>query len=154
MATPIDMEGVQIAMDIEALISKLRLFEITLKNDTKINSTSGKSNTVITTTSIHSDNDFNYRTPEIRDSRMANSLLSLDEDIPQHVDESIKQLLTAHANTMNALGPMEFIVSEDYLEYKQRIAARKATEKKLPRSRGQQKSQTTLNDRVITEDIL
>ncbi|CZR50881.1 uncharacterized protein PAC_00755 [Phialocephala subalpina] len=36
-----------------------------------------------------------------------------------------------------AQGNTEFIVGEDYLEYKEQIAVKKATEKPLPRSNGQ-----------------
>ncbi len=131
-----DMEGVELAADIETLISKLCLLEKASKNDTKINSTSEKSNAVVTITSIPPDTGIDHRNAETRDARIANSLLSLDEDIPEHIDESIKELLKAHSNRIDALGCMKVIVSEDYLAYKQRIAARKAVEKKLPRSKG------------------
>ncbi|KAL5320691.1 hypothetical protein ACEPPN_011501 [Leptodophora sp. 'Broadleaf-Isolate-01'] len=82
--------------------------------------------------------DFNDRTAEVRDARLANAILCLDEDIPENLDNSIKELLQKHASNTNAsaLGPMSFLVSEHYLEFKAQQAAKKATEKKLPRSKG------------------
>jgi hypothetical protein len=57
----------------------------------------------------------------------------IQEDIPEDVDDSIKTLLQLSTSKLSA---MEFLVDEDYLDYKAGIAAKKATEKKLPRSKG------------------
>lgn len=76
--------------------------------------------------------DFNDRSPETRDARLATLILALDEDIPENVDDSIKELIQKHTSATAGA----FIVSEHYLEYKQQMAAKKATEKELPRSKG------------------
>jgi hypothetical protein len=74
--------------------------------------------------------DFNNRSPEARDARVANSILSLDEDIPEDIDDSIKQLLKNHIAITTSL---EF--DDHYLEYKQQMATKRITEKKLPTSK-------------------
>lgn len=80
---------------------------------------------------------FNDRSMEARDARLANALYSLDEDLPQNIDDSIKNFLMAHLNsTPSGLGRMEFLVDENYLEYKSNLATKRALEKKLPRSKG------------------
>ncbi|PVH88470.1 hypothetical protein DL98DRAFT_628500, partial [Cadophora sp. DSE1049] len=82
--------------------------------------------------------DFSDRSADVRDARLANAILCLDEDIPEGLDNSVKELLEKHASSTNAsaLGPMSFLVSKHYLEFKVVQAAKKATEKKLPRSKG------------------
>ncbi|KUJ22572.1 uncharacterized protein LY89DRAFT_762900 [Mollisia scopiformis] len=147
MATPIEMDDIAITMDIEVLMSKLTVLERTLSNQSQIESEFEDNDSI---TTISSD-DFNDRSMDIRDARLANSILSLDEDIPEHIDASIKELLTTHNNTTGALGYMEFIVTEEYLEYKHSIAAKKATEKKLPRSKGRRSSQKQSTAVTVTE---
>ncbi|KAL2064866.1 hypothetical protein VTL71DRAFT_4006 [Oculimacula yallundae] len=82
--------------------------------------------------------EFNDRTSEVRDMRLANAIICLDEDIPEDLDDSIKELLHKHTSdtNANALGPMSFLVSEHYLAFKAQRDAKKANEKKLPRSKG------------------
>ncbi|KAK0126166.1 hypothetical protein ONS95_007784 [Cadophora gregata] len=89
-------------------------------------------------TSSNDTSDFNDRSIDVRDARLANAILCLDEDIPEGLDSSVKDLLQKHASSTNAsaLGPMSFLVSDHYLEFKAAQAAKKATEKKLPRSKG------------------
>jgi hypothetical protein len=70
--------------------------------------------------------DFNNRSREARDARLANSILSLDEDIPEDIDDSIKQLLKNHVAITTSL---EF--DDHYLEYKQQVATKRIAEKKL-----------------------
>ncbi len=88
-------------------------------------------------TSSNDTADFHDRSANVRDARLANAILCLDEDIPEGIDESVKELIQKHASNTNAsaLGPMSFLVSEHYLEFKAAQAAKKATEKKLPRSK-------------------
>jgi len=74
--------------------------------------------------------DFNNRSPEARDARVANSLLSLDEDIPEDLDDSIKQLLKYHNAITTSLEH-----DDHYLEYKQQMATKRIAEKKLPISK-------------------
>jgi hypothetical protein len=74
--------------------------------------------------------DFNNRSPEARDARVASSILSLDEDIPEDIDDSIKQLLKNHVALTTSL---EF--DDHYLEYKQQMATKRIAEKKLPTSK-------------------
>ncbi|CZS91217.1 uncharacterized protein RAG0_01944 [Rhynchosporium agropyri] len=93
------------------------------------------SETSETTTMITDDTtEFNDRTAEIRDARLANAILCLDEDIPEDLDDSIKDLLQKHTTDTTSLGSMSFLVSEHYLDFKVQREAKKATEKKLPRS--------------------
>ena len=89
-------------------------------------------------TSSNDTADFNDRSADVRDARLANAILCLDEDIPEGIDKSVKELIQKHASNINAsaLGPMSFLVSEHYLDFKAAQAAKKATEKKLPRSKG------------------
>ena len=80
---------------------------------------------------------FNDRSVETRNARLAHALDSLDEDLPQHVDETIKDLLKYHINSMpTALGNKEFLVDENYVEYKNNLAAKRSLEKRLPKSKG------------------
>jgi hypothetical protein len=77
---------------------------------------------------------FNDRSMETRDARLASALYSLDEDLPQDIDESIKILLRVHANsTPSAFGHVEFLADDNYLEYKSTLAAKRALEKELPK---------------------
>lgn len=76
---------------------------------------------------------FNDRSVEVRDARLAASLQNLDEDVPLCVDDSIKSLLGVYQVPRRALGPMTFLVDENYLEYKSNLAAK---QKKLRRSKG------------------
>jgi hypothetical protein len=79
--------------------------------------------------------DFHDRSLEARDARLANSILSLDEDIPQDIDDSIKELLKSYTDI--AIGPpKKILLDQHYWEYKQQIAAKRAGEKKLPKSKG------------------
>jgi hypothetical protein len=74
--------------------------------------------------------DFNNRSLEARDARLANAILSLDEDIPEDIDDSIKQLLKNHVAITTS---SEF--DDHYLEYKQQMATKRIAEKKLPTSK-------------------
>lgn len=82
--------------------------------------------------------EFNDRTAEVRDARLAHAILCVDKDIPENLDDSIKEHLQKHTSIDDAssLGPMSFLVSEHYMEFKELQAAKKATEKNLPRSKG------------------
>ncbi|KAG0651039.1 hypothetical protein D0Z07_2507 [Hyphodiscus hymeniophilus] len=78
---------------------------------------------------------FNERSMDIRNARLAQSLYNLDEDLPHGIDDSIKKLMKAHElPQLSALGPMEFLDNEDYLEYKSNLAAKRALEQPLPKS--------------------
>lgn len=59
-----------------------------------------------------------------------------------------------HNSPTGALGHMEFIVSEDYLEYKRQMAAKKAAEKKIPRSKRQRivKKETATTEHIENID--
>lgn len=153
MATPMEIKGeTSMAMDIEILMSKLTLLEKTLSNTTDITIDDNDSATTSTTsTTISSVPDFNDRRLEVRDLRLANAILSLDEDIPENIDESIRGLLTASSVPNGALAHMEYLTSEHYQEYKQQLAAKKATEKKLPRSKGGRRS--TQNQTTVTSEL-
>lgn len=118
---------------------------LSLSSTSSVTTTTGDSSSVsdliITDNSSITSFDvvpFNDRSIEIRDVRLANALDSLDEDIPQDVDDSIEDLIKRHTNPQpTALGQMAFLVDEDYLEYKNNLAAKRASEKKLPKSKGQ-----------------
>lgn len=86
----------------------------------------------VTTSSTTSD-----RSLETRNARLASALLSLDEDIPTDADDSIKDLIKAHTPTFS---PM---FDENYQDYKAGLAAKRASEKKLPRSKGRRAGPTT-----------
>lgn len=81
-------------------------------------------------------NDFNDRSPNARDARLANSILSLDEDIPQDVDYGIKRLLKSHITTAMEL-------EDHYLEFKQHMAIINSTDKNLPRSKARSARQSS-----------
>jgi hypothetical protein len=85
---------------------------------------------VTSASSLSSSNfiDFSNRRAEARDARLANSILSLDEDIPEDIDDSIKTLLKNHITTTMK-------VDDHYLEYKQQMATKRYNEKKLPTSK-------------------
>lgn len=139
MSTPV-MKVPEPAFDIETLIYKLTLLKFTMDKDSESSSTSEYSGSVSSTSSASTaftDIDFNDRCPEVKQARLASSILSLDEDIPEYIDQSIKKLLMQYNNTTAALERLDFMVSqEEYLEYKQQMAAQRAREKKLPRSNG------------------
>jgi hypothetical protein len=103
-------------------------------NDSSYFSDSNSTTSETSSTSSQDSTDFHIRTLEIRNARLATSLLSLDEDIPRDLDDSIKQLL--EKNTRATASPLEYRGSQHYLEYKQQLAAKHASEKKLPRSKG------------------
>jgi hypothetical protein len=79
--------------------------------------------------------DFNNRSPEARDARLANSIFSLDEDIPQDIDNSIKEILKNHTERI-IVSSLDFLDDKNYLEYKQQMAAKRIAEKNLPKSKG------------------
>ena len=90
---------------------------------------------------------FNDRSMEIRNARLANALDSLDEDLPENVDDSIKNLLRNYTDSKpSALSPMKFIVNDKYLDYKSNLAAKRALEKKLPKSKGRRFQQPSKID--------
>ncbi|KAG4440454.1 hypothetical protein IFR05_004048 [Cadophora sp. M221] len=136
---PSNMDNTLSASALSEALSKLALSENNseISEDTTMteDTTSDFSDTTMTEDIT---SNFNDRTAEVRDARMANAILCLDEDIPENLDDSIKELLQKHASNTNAsaLGPMSFMVSEHYLEFNAQQAAKKATEKKLPRSKG------------------
>jgi hypothetical protein len=79
---------------------------------------------------------FNDRSPETRDARLANTLLALNEDIPMDADESIKAILENNTDTISSvLGAMEYLVDDNYLDYKEAMAEKKTTTSALPKSK-------------------
>jgi hypothetical protein len=78
------------------------------------NSTTSK----LSSTSSQDSNDFHIRTLEI----------------PESMDNSIKQLL--EENTSATAGPLDYPGSQHYHKYKQQLAVKYFSEKKLPRSKG------------------
>lgn len=90
--------------------------------------------------------DSNNRSPEARNARLANLILSLDEDIPQDVDDSIKILLKNHTNTAIKFG-------DHYLEYKQQMATKRFTEKKLPISKSRSTRQKSPPPNNLTNSL-
>jgi len=135
------------------LLSKLTIDDVEklcrLKDSDKCRSRSNSSSSTITETSSESSKTLSSissptieRSIETRNARLASSILSLDEDIPDDIDDSIKALVKPYlSSNPSALGAMEFLVDEDYLEYKANIAAKKASEKKLPKSKEQHLTQ-------------
>jgi hypothetical protein len=90
--------------------------------------------------------DFNDRSPEARDARLANLLLSLDEDIPEDVDDTVKTLIKNQITTTMKFG-------DHYLEYKQQMATKRLTEKKLPTSAARSSHQKSPSPRNHTNAL-
>jgi hypothetical protein len=63
----------------------------------------------------------------------------LDEEHPQGFDESITELI--QASPIDSWEDVAYLLDETYLEYKVNMAAKKAVEKKLPRSKGRRTMQ-------------
>ncbi|CAL3964219.1 unnamed protein product [Diplocarpon coronariae] len=76
-----------------------------------------------TTSSVN--DDFNDRSADVRDSRLASAILALDEDIPESVDDSIKALIQHHTAATTVYLSSEGHLSKD---------VRRAPAKQLPRS--------------------
>jgi hypothetical protein len=90
--------------------------------------------------------DFNDRSPEARDARLANLLLSLDEDIPEEVDDTIKTLIKNQTTTTMKFG-------DHFLEYKQQMATKRLTEKRLPTSAARSSHQKSPSPRNHTNAL-
>jgi len=70
------------------------------------------------------------------DDIAARAIMSLDEDIPEAVDINVRKVINEHIqSTTGSFGPMEFLVSEEYREYKEERAKESARVGKLPRSK-------------------
>jgi hypothetical protein len=122
-------------MDLQKLrdINEIKASSVeTSSNSTQDSSSDSMSSTsgVTSASSLSSSNfiDFNSRSPEARDARLANSILSLDDDIPEYIDDSIKTLLKIHITAIMK-------TDDHYLEYKQQMAAKRYNEKKFPTSK-------------------
>lgn len=76
--------------------------------------------------------DLNDRRPSVRDARMVNSILALDEDIPMGLDESIQALIGSHAKNLIELGPVIMGVLADM---RNQHAIQRATRQRLPISK-------------------
>lgn len=70
------------------------------------------------------------------DDIAARAIMSLDEDIPEAIDINVQKVINEYVqSTTGPLGAMEFLVSEEYREYKEERAKERAKLGKLPRSK-------------------
>ncbi|TVY86619.1 hypothetical protein LAWI1_G007016 [Lachnellula willkommii] len=79
---------------------------------------------------------FNDRSLRTRDARMANAILALDEDVPMDVDASIKALWENNHGTTSST--MDYLTDDNYLDYKELAAEKKAATPALPKSKAHQ----------------
>jgi hypothetical protein len=91
---------------------------ISISDDSGYFSDSNSTTSEVSSTSSQDSNDFHIRTLEI----------------PESMDNSIKQLL--EENTSATAGPLDYPGSQHYHKYKQQLAVKYFSEKKLPRSKG------------------
>lgn len=76
------------------------------------------------------------RSLKTRNARMANAILALDEDVPMDVDDSIKTLFENHKGTKSS--SIDYLTDDNYLDYKELAAAKKAATPALPKSKRHQ----------------
>jgi hypothetical protein len=98
---------------------------ISISDDSGYFSDSNSTTSEVSSTSSQDSNDFHIRTLEI----------------PGSMDNSIKQL--REENTTATAGPLEYRGSQHFYAYKQQLAAKYFSEKKIPRSKGLDTSQST-----------
>jgi hypothetical protein len=76
--------------------------------------------------------DQNDRSTATRKARFANALLCLDEVVPEDIDESIKAIVRSHTDPT---AMAEQFLCGDSFEYKNSMAVKRGSQRKLARSR-------------------